>query len=49
MVDSGIHHDKTQFKQIFPRNSGEYLAVMIVRRRTAIRLRGPADGFVMFK
>jgi hypothetical protein len=48
-VDSVIHHDGTQFRQIFPQDSGDYLAVVMFGGRAAICLRVPAGGFVMFK
>ncbi|TLD32213.1 hypothetical protein E2P81_ATG05189 [Venturia nashicola] len=48
-VDSVIHDDGFQLRQIFPRDSGEYLPVIMNRGRATIRLRVPAGGFVMFK
>lgn len=48
-VDSVIHGDGFQLKQIYPRDSGEYLEVRMINGRAVIRLRVPACGFVMFK
>lgn len=48
-VDSAIHADGFLLKQIFPRGSGEYVSVIMIRGRATIRLRVPAGGFVMFK
>lgn len=48
-VDSVIHVDGSQLQKIFPRDSGEYLGVLMIPGRAVIRLRVPAGGFVMFK
>jgi hypothetical protein len=48
-VDAVIHGDGYQLKQIYPQDSGEYLQVLMINGRAAIRLRVPAGGFVMFK
>lgn len=48
-VDSIIHGEGHQLKQIFPQHSGKYLQVVMINRRAAVRPRVPAGGFVMFK
>ncbi|KAE9987764.1 hypothetical protein EG328_001578 [Venturia inaequalis] len=48
-VDSVIHGDGFLLRQIFPRDTGEYLSVTMIRGRATVRLRVPAGGFAMYK
>ncbi|QDS72458.1 hypothetical protein FKW77_009617 [Venturia effusa] len=48
-VDSVIHGDGSRLTQIFPRDGGEVLQVVMMEGRATIPLRVPAAGFVMFK